>query len=102
MALTHNPGFDAFDLSEEHRELREVVRGLAEDKIAPRAAEIDETGEFPFDVYDALVSSGFHALHIPEEYGGQGGDALAVCLVIEEVAPMTENVSFKLPRALTS
>jgi len=86
MPLTPNASFDAFDLPEEHRELRAVVRGLAEDKIAPRAAEIDEIGEFPFDVYDALVASGLHALHIPEEYGGQGGDALAVCLVIEEVA----------------
>jgi hypothetical protein len=56
------------------------------DRIAPRAAEIDETGEFPWDVYDALKSAGFHAIHIPEEYGGQGGDALAACLVIEEVA----------------
>jgi alkylation response protein AidB-like acyl-CoA dehydrogenase len=86
MALLLNPDFDAFALPDEHAELRAVVRGLAEDKIAPRAAEIDESGEFPHDVYDALVASGFHALHIPEEYGGQGGDALAVCLVIEEIA----------------
>jgi alkylation response protein AidB-like acyl-CoA dehydrogenase len=86
MALLLTPDFDAFALPDEHAELRAVVRGLAEDKIAPRAAEIDESGEFPHDVYDALVASGFHALHIPEEYGGQGGDALAVCLVIEEIA----------------
>ena len=59
---------------------------LAEDKIAPRAAEIDETGEFPWDVYEALRANDFHAIHIPEKFGGQGGDALAACLVIEEVA----------------
>jgi alkylation response protein AidB-like acyl-CoA dehydrogenase len=76
----------AFMLSPEHEALRAAVAQLADDKIAPRAAEIDQTGEFPFDVYDALRASGFHAIHIPTEYGGEGGDALAVCLVIEEIA----------------
>ena len=75
-----------FALSEEHEALRDAVRELVQDRIAPRAADIDETGEFPWDVYEALRASGFHAIHIPEEYGGQGGDALAACLVIEEVA----------------
>ena len=86
MALHHDPEFDAFQLPEVHRELRAAVRALADDKIAPRAAEIDASGEFPRDVYDVLVSSGFHAIHIPEDYGGQGGDALAACIVIEEIA----------------
>lgn len=75
-----------FTLSPEHEALREAVGQLADDKIAPRAAEIDESGEFPQDVYDALCTAGFHAIHIPTEYGGEGGDALAVCLVIEEIA----------------
>ncbi len=75
-----------FALSEEHEALREAVRALADDKIAPRAAEIDRTAEFPWDVYEALVKADFHALHIPEKYGGAGGDALASVLVIEEVA----------------
>jgi alkylation response protein AidB-like acyl-CoA dehydrogenase len=75
-----------FALSEEHEALREAVRALADDKIAPRAAEIDRTAEFPWDVYEALVKADFHALHIPESYGGAGGDALASVLVIEEVA----------------
>jgi alkylation response protein AidB-like acyl-CoA dehydrogenase len=81
-----NKDFQQFTLTEEHEALREAVRELVADKIAPRAAEVDETGEFPWDVYEALRSSGFHAIHIPEEYGGEGGDALAACLVIEEVA----------------
>jgi alkylation response protein AidB-like acyl-CoA dehydrogenase len=84
------PGYDlgmsTFALSEEHQALREAVRGLADDKIAPRAAEIDRTAEFPWDVYEALVKADFHALHIPEAYGGAGGDALATAIVIEEVA----------------
>ena len=84
MAL--NPDFDLYRLPEEHRMLRAAVRELADDRIAPRAAEIDETGEFPTDVYDHLVRAGFHAVHIPEEYGGAGADSLATVIVIEEVA----------------
>src|SRR5205807_8331872 len=57
-----------------------------EDKIAPRAAEVDATGEFPYDVYDALRKADLHAVHIPEEYGGAGADSIATCIVIEEVA----------------
>jgi acyl-CoA dehydrogenase len=75
-----------YALPEEYVELQEAVRGLARDKIAPRAAEIDATGQFPWDVYEALVSSGFHAIHIPEAYDGMGGDNLASALVVEEVA----------------
>jgi len=78
--------YPAFALSEEHEALREAVRALADDKIAPRAADIDRTAEFPWDVYQELVKADFHAVHIPEEYGGAGGDALAAVLVIEEVA----------------
>jgi alkylation response protein AidB-like acyl-CoA dehydrogenase len=85
-AVAGNKDFQQFILTDEHRALQEAVRALAADKIAPRAADIDETGEFPWDVYEALRGSGFHAIHIPEEYGGEGGDALAACLVIEEVA----------------
>ena len=66
--------------------LRRTVRELADDKIAPRAAEIDESGEFPGDVYDALVRADLHAVHIPEAYSGAGADALATVIVIEEVA----------------
>jgi alkylation response protein AidB-like acyl-CoA dehydrogenase len=71
---------------DEHTMLRQAIRALAEDKIAPRAAEIDRTGEFPWDVHQALVEADMHAIHIPEEYGGAGGDALAAVIVIEEVA----------------
>jgi alkylation response protein AidB-like acyl-CoA dehydrogenase len=78
--------YPAFALSDEHEALRAAVRELAEDKIAPRAADIDRTAEFPWDVHEALVKADFHAVHIPEAYGGAGGDALAAALVIEEVA----------------
>jgi alkylation response protein AidB-like acyl-CoA dehydrogenase len=78
--------FPHFTLSEDHLALREAVRELADEKIAPNAAEADEKAEFPRASYEALVRSDFHAPHIPEEYGGAGADALATCIVIEEVA----------------
>ena len=78
--------FPAFDLPEEHVLLRESVRALADDKIAPRAAEIDEKAEFPWDVYEALTGAELHAAHIPEAYGGAGADAIATAVIIEEVA----------------
>src|SRR6266700_2862066 len=78
--------FPAFDLTEEHRELRAAVRALADDKIAPRAAEVDATSEFPWDVHDALAKAELTGVHIPEAYGGPGADAIATAIVIEEVA----------------
>jgi alkylation response protein AidB-like acyl-CoA dehydrogenase len=81
-----NPDFDQYRLTEEQQLLRQAVRQLADDKIAPRAAAIDEAAEFPYDVLEALIRSGFHAVHIPEEYGGMGADAISACIVVEEVA----------------
>jgi alkylation response protein AidB-like acyl-CoA dehydrogenase len=84
--MTGNKAFDLFAPSPEHEQLRASVRALATDKIAPHAAAVDEESEFPQDAYDALVAAEFHAPHVPEEYGGAGADALATCIVIEEVA----------------
>jgi alkylation response protein AidB-like acyl-CoA dehydrogenase len=78
--------FPMFAISEEHQAIRAAVRSLCEAKVAPHAAEVDETGEFPKAAYDALTAADFHAPHIPEQYGGAGADALATCIVIEEVA----------------
>ncbi|QFY06355.1 acyl-CoA dehydrogenase [Nonomuraea phyllanthi] len=78
--------FPLYAPAEEHDLLRETVRALADEKIAPHAAAADETEEFSWDVYKALVSADLHAVHIPEQYGGAGADALATVIVIEEVA----------------
>jgi alkylation response protein AidB-like acyl-CoA dehydrogenase len=75
-----------FPLSEEHMALRETTRRVVADKVAPYAAEVDATASFPQASYDALRSADLHAVHVPEEFGGNGADALAACLVIEEVA----------------
>jgi alkylation response protein AidB-like acyl-CoA dehydrogenase len=81
-----NKDFDLFRTSDDHEALREAVRAVAEAKIAPHAAEVDETAAFPKAAYDALRAADFHAPHVPEEYDGVGADALATCIVIEEVA----------------
>jgi alkylation response protein AidB-like acyl-CoA dehydrogenase len=78
--------FPLYGLSEEHREIRKVVRDLAEAKIAPYAAAVDEEARYPAEAAEALLAGGFHAPHVPEAYGGAGADALATVLVIEEVA----------------
>jgi alkylation response protein AidB-like acyl-CoA dehydrogenase len=84
--MTHDSGFDLFRATDDHEALREMVRAVAEDKIAPYAAEADATATFPQASYDALVATDLHAPHVPEEYGGVGADALATCIVIEELA----------------
>ncbi|WP_066810387.1 acyl-CoA dehydrogenase [Mycobacterium lehmannii] len=81
-----NPSFDLFQLSDEHNELRAVLRDLCEKEIAPHAADVDEKARYTDEALAALTSSGMAAIHIPEEYGGQGGDSIAACIVIEEVA----------------
>ncbi|CAJ1506377.1 acyl-CoA dehydrogenase [[Mycobacterium] holstebronense] len=81
-----NPSFDLFKLPEEHDELRAAIRALAEKEIAPYAKDVDEKARFPEEALAALNASGFNAVHVPEEYGGQGADSVAACIVIEEVA----------------
>ncbi|MFZ4497779.1 MAG: acyl-CoA dehydrogenase family protein, partial [Candidatus Nanopelagicales bacterium] len=78
--------FDIYQLPAEYDQLRATVRALAEEKIAPWAAEVDEQERFPAEALSALVGADLHAAHVPAIYGGQGADALAVCLIIEEVA----------------
>jgi alkylation response protein AidB-like acyl-CoA dehydrogenase len=81
--MTDLPGYA---LSQEHELLRQTVRELAEAKIAPAAADVDAAARFPQEALDALTASRLHAAHIPESYGGEGADALAAVIIIEEVA----------------
>src|SRR3954451_17628855 len=78
--------FDVYQVPEDHETIRAAVREVCDARVAPNAAEADETAEFPKASYDALRASDFHAPHIPAEYGGAGADALATAIVIEEVA----------------
>ena len=81
-----NPSFDIYRLADEHQHLRDAVRQLAEEVIAPAAADVDEQSRFPQEAHDALVKAGFAAPHVPEAYGGAGADSIATVIVIEEVA----------------
>lgn len=75
-----------FQLPDEYISLRKSVRALAEEKIAPFAREVDEDARFPEEAAIALSVNKLSAAHVPEEFGGEGADALAVVLIIEEVA----------------
>jgi alkylation response protein AidB-like acyl-CoA dehydrogenase len=76
----------SYRLSPEQEDLRLAVRVLADEQIAPRAAEIDRSGEFPWDVKELLASHDILALPFPEEYGGLGGNLLTLCVAIEQIS----------------
>src|SRR5262245_13295878 len=73
-------------LTDEQREVRELVRTLARERIAPRAAEIDKSAEFPWDVVELFRENGLFGLMFDEEYGGIGASALLTLVAIEEVS----------------
>ena len=75
-----------FDLPSEYKELRASVRALSEKEIAPHAQAVDEDHRFPQEAKVALIKNGLYAAHVPIEFGGDGADALATVLIIEEVA----------------
>jgi alkylation response protein AidB-like acyl-CoA dehydrogenase len=77
---------NVFDLPSEYKELRASVRALSEKEIAPYAHAVDEDHRFPQEAKEALVKNGLYAAHVPTEFGGDGADALATVLIIEEVA----------------
>ena len=74
------------ELSDEQRELRDLVRTLARERIAPRAAEIDASHEFPWDVVELFREQGVFGLLFDEEVGGTGTGTLLALIAIEEVS----------------
>ena len=74
-----------FELTEEQRAIRDLVREFAQNEIAPCAAEWDRTGEFPEPLYCKMGAQGLMGLPFPEEYGGAGADAVSLALAIEEI-----------------
>jgi alkylation response protein AidB-like acyl-CoA dehydrogenase len=77
----------AYDpLSDEQREIRDLVRTLARERVAPRAAEIDKTAEFPWDMVELLREYDLFGLPYEEEHGGTGTGALMVLVAIEELS----------------
>ena len=85
-----------FELPAELADLRASVRRLAKDKVAPRAREIDRTGEYPDDLFAAFGDAGLLGLCLPEEYGGSGAGILGLVIAIEEVAKYSNTAALML------
>ena len=83
---TANRAPGPFRLTEEHEMLRDAVRVLADERVAPRAADIDRNAEFPDDLRRLLADQDILALPFAEEHGGLGGELLSVCLAVEQLS----------------
>jgi len=86
MVSTNPPVHGSIRLGEEHILLRDAVRVLADEQVAPRAAEIDKQGEFPEDIRRLLANHDILAIPFAERHGGLGGDTLTLCLAIEQLS----------------
>ncbi len=75
--------------TEEQKMMQQMVRRLVNEKVAPRAAEIDETDEFPWDIVKVFGENGLLNLVLPEEYGGVNANNTTLCIVIEEIAKVS-------------
>src|SRR3954465_6353741 len=85
-----------FDLAPEYADLQASVRKLAQDKVAPRAREIDTTAEYPQDLFEVFRDAGLLGLVVPEEYGGGGAGILGLTIAIEEVAKYSNTAALML------
>ncbi|MBL1406001.1 MAG: acyl-CoA dehydrogenase family protein, partial [Rhizobiales bacterium] len=86
-----NPSMN-FNLGEDIDQLRETVRRFANDEIAPRAAQIDESNEFPMDLWEKMGALGLHGITVSEEDGGVAMGYLAHCIAIEEISRASASV----------
>ena len=77
---------NVFTLPGEYKDLQDSLRALSEKEIAPFAHAVDEDHRYPQEAHNALVRAGLFAAHVPTEFGGDSADALATCIIIEEVA----------------
>ncbi|MCL6589599.1 MAG: acyl-CoA dehydrogenase [Firmicutes bacterium] len=80
-------------LTEEQQMIKDLARRIADEKIAPKAAYYDETGEFPWDMMKILAESDLFGVYLPEEYGGMGGGVFEQCLVVEELSRACSGVA---------
>lgn len=78
-----------FEFTEEQHMIRETVRRLAKEKVAPRATQIDETNEFLYDLKEAFVENGLLKMGLPQEHGGIGANVATICMVMEEMSKVS-------------
>jgi short-chain 2-methylacyl-CoA dehydrogenase len=90
-----------FRLEPEHEELRKSVEGFARDVVAPVIGELYDRGEFPYDVVARMGRMGLFGLPVAEEYGGMGGDYVALCLALEELGRVDSSVAITLEAAVS-
>jgi alkylation response protein AidB-like acyl-CoA dehydrogenase len=88
------------ELSPEHAALAETVRRFARDEVAPVIADYYEREAFPYPVVAKMAEMGLFGLPFPEEHGGMGGDFLAFCLALEELARVDSSVAITLEAAV--
>jgi short/branched chain acyl-CoA dehydrogenase len=86
----------SYELDEEHEELRKSVAEFAREVVAPVIGDLYERGEFPYDIVAQMGRMGLFGLPVSEEYGGMGGDYLALCLALEELARVDSSVAITL------
>src|SRR3954453_3196923 len=77
---------DIYDLPQEHKDFRDTIRQIVDEKVRPRAAEIDATGEYPWDVRELFAEHDILALPFDEQYGGTGTGTLMLQMAVEEIA----------------
>src|SRR5450756_420213 len=82
-----------YDLTDEQKMFQESIRDFAKTVVEPRAMEIDEKGEFPWDMVEELKKNGFMGLPFEEQYGGEGADMLTLCIAIEELSKVCVNTA---------
>jgi len=75
-----------FDLTDEHKMIRDMTRAFSDEVIAPRAEEMDRTGKYPYDIIEKMAELGMMGIPFPEEHGGSGGDWVGLHLCIEELS----------------
>ena len=85
-----------FDLTEEQLMFKQMVRDFADNEIAPQAEELDDKGEFPYELQAKMADMGLFGLPIPEEYGGSGADIVTYAIAVEEISRVSASLGITI------
>lgn len=80
-------------LTDVQQEIKELAHRIAEEKVRPVVRELDESGEFPWEIMKVLADADLFGVYIPEEYGGLGGGVMEQLLVVEELSRVCSGVA---------